>query len=96
MRAGSARKVPVMVTLLTETSHLSGEAEADTEAAETGGHRLFRSAPDSVSFRKLRKRLIREVRETLNRYSMVEPGTRWLVGLSAKTMTDEPFFIPYL
>ena len=52
----------------------------DIDASD--GHALFHAAPQSVSFRKLRKRLIREVRETLSRYAMVEPGTRWLVGLS--------------
>lgn len=49
---------------------------------EAEGHALFRDAPQTVSFRKLRKRLIREVRETLSRHAMVEPGARWLVGLS--------------
>ncbi len=60
------------------------EAEPDPENArdEAEGHALFRTAPQTVSFRKLRKRLIREVRETLDRYAMVEPGSRWLVGLS--------------
>ncbi len=55
-------------------------SEGGPDACE--GHALFRGAPQTVSFRKLRKRLIREIRETLSRYSMVEPGARWLVGLS--------------
>ena len=58
------------------------EPDLDEGLDETDGHGLFQSAPQSVSFRKLRKRLIREVRETLECYSMVEPGTRWLIGLS--------------
>ncbi|WP_196258776.1 tRNA 2-thiocytidine(32) synthetase TtcA [Pelagibacterium limicola] len=45
-------------------------------------HPLFRDAPSSVEFNKLRKRLIRQVRETLDAYGMVRPGTRWLVALS--------------
>lgn len=48
--------------------------------------RLFGSAPDSVEFRKLRKRIIRETREAIQTYGMVRQGTgkpdRWLVCLS--------------
>ena len=58
------------------------EPEPNGYGDESDGHALFQTAPQSVSFRKLRKRLIREVRETLSQYAMVEPGTRWLVGLS--------------
>ncbi|KHJ55012.1 tRNA 2-thiocytidine biosynthesis protein TtcA [Aureimonas altamirensis] len=47
-----------------------------------GAHKLFADAPDSVSFRKLRKRLLREVRETMSAHAMVRPGARWLVGIS--------------
>ncbi|WP_417582381.1 tRNA 2-thiocytidine(32) synthetase TtcA [Pelagibacterium sp.] len=43
---------------------------------------LFRDAPAGVEFNKLRKRLIRQVRETLDTYGMVRPGTKWLVALS--------------
>ena len=43
---------------------------------------LFRDAPAGVEFNKLRKRLIRQVRETLDVYGMVRPGTKWLVALS--------------
>ncbi len=52
------------------------------DVGELDGQVLFHAAPQSVSFRKLRKRLIREVLETLSRYAMVEPGKRWLVWLS--------------
>jgi tRNA 2-thiocytidine biosynthesis protein TtcA len=45
-------------------------------------HPLFREAPGTVEFGKLRKRLVREVRETLATYGMVEPEARWLVCLS--------------
>ncbi len=55
-----------------------------TEAidANEGCHLLFRQAPGSVEFNKLRKRLIRQVRQVLDDYSMVRPGERWLVALS--------------
>lgn len=45
-------------------------------------HPLFRDAPSGVEFNKLRKRLIRQVRETMQTYGMVRPGQRWLVALS--------------
>jgi len=45
-------------------------------------HPLFHGAPHSLSFRKLRKRLVREVREAIEKYAMIQPGARWLVCLS--------------
>ncbi|MFD0918096.1 tRNA 2-thiocytidine(32) synthetase TtcA [Pseudahrensia aquimaris] len=55
-------------------------------ASATGDcHALFRTAPSSVEFNKLRKRLIRQVREAIDAYGMVHTGghrPRWLVGLS--------------
>ncbi len=44
--------------------------------------RLFGSAPDTVEFRKLRKRIIRETREAIETYGMVREGDRWLICLS--------------
>ncbi len=49
------------------------------------GLSLYRDAPASVAFKKLRKRLVRQVREALEAYAMVPAGNvpvRWLVGLS--------------
>ena len=45
---------------------------------------LFNAAPQSVGFRKLRKRLARQVETAITDYGMVSPGTRprWLVCLS--------------
>ncbi|EYD76800.1 tRNA(Cytosine32)-2-thiocytidine synthetase [Rubellimicrobium mesophilum DSM 19309] len=45
-------------------------------------HPLFFGAPKSTEFRKLRKRLVQDVREAIDRFGMVEPGARWLVCLS--------------
>ena len=47
-------------------------------------HPLFQGAPRTTEFRKLRKRLVREGREAIDRYAMVDPGgrPRWLVCLS--------------
>ena len=43
---------------------------------------MLRGSPASSAFGKLRKQLVRSVREALATYAMVEPGTRWLVCLS--------------
>ena len=45
-------------------------------------HPLFHGAPKTTEFAKLRKRLVRETREAIDRYGMVERGARWLVCLS--------------
>ena len=55
-------------------------AEAGQETS--GGHPLLAEAPGSVEFGKLRKRLVREMRETMAAYGMVRPGAKWLVCLS--------------
>jgi len=60
------------------------------EAADTGDvaddiHPLFQGAPKTTAFRKLRKRIIRETREAIERYGMITrdgPRARWLVCLS--------------
>lgn len=46
---------------------------------------LYADAPDGVSFRKLRKRLLRQVQEAMSDYAMLDAGEarpRWLVCLS--------------
>jgi tRNA 2-thiocytidine biosynthesis protein TtcA len=43
---------------------------------------MFRAAPRSVEFNKLRKRLVRLTREAIEKFGMVRPGERWLVALS--------------
>ena len=45
-------------------------------------HRLFHGAPTTSEFIKLRKRLVREVRDAIETYGMIERGARWLVCLS--------------
>jgi tRNA 2-thiocytidine biosynthesis protein TtcA len=45
-------------------------------------HPLFAGAPKTTEFRKLRKRLVQQVREALETYGMVASGARWLVCLS--------------
>lgn len=50
--------------------------------AEGGCHPLFRDAPSSVEFNKLRKRLLRLARQAIEDFAMARPGERWLVALS--------------
>ena len=45
-------------------------------------HPLFQGAPGSTEFKKLRKRLVRDVRAAVDAYRMADPGARWLVCLS--------------
>ncbi len=45
-------------------------------------HPLFAGAPATTEFRKLRKRLVRQVREAIDTYGMAWRGDRWLVCLS--------------
>ncbi|MCT8990974.1 tRNA 2-thiocytidine(32) synthetase TtcA [Chelativorans sp. SCAU2101] len=60
--------------------------EIRPEADDAGGngecHPLFAEAPSSVEFNKLRKRLLRHVRQAIADFAMVTPGERWLVALS--------------
>lgn len=56
--------------------------EAEPEEAGTPAHPLFRDVPSSVEFNKLRKRLLRNVRQALEDFAMVKPRERWLVALS--------------
>jgi tRNA 2-thiocytidine biosynthesis protein TtcA len=71
MQAVPAREGPMADDL-----HLS-----DDDLAEDI-HPLFHGAPATTEFRKLRKRLVREVRDAIDKYGMIERGTRWLVCLS--------------
>ena len=50
--------------------------------ASRDGLSMFRDAPPTVKFNKLRKRLIKQTQEALNGFDMVRPGDRWLVALS--------------
>ncbi|KPQ18102.1 MAG: tRNA 2-thiocytidine biosynthesis protein TtcA [Rhodobacteraceae bacterium HLUCCO18] len=66
---------------------LDREDDTGTEAGDDI-HALFHGAPKTTEFRKLRKRIIRDTRETIDRYGMVErrapdaPREKWLVCLS--------------
>ncbi len=45
-------------------------------------HPLFHGAPSTTEFRKLRKRIVRNVRMAIEQYGMVERDARWLICLS--------------
>ncbi len=60
---------------------MEAPAIADDDA-EGGAHPVYANAPRSVEFNKLRKRLIRNMREALDKFGMVRPGDKWLVALS--------------
>lgn len=45
-------------------------------------HALFNGAPSTTEFKKLRKRIVRQTREAVEQFGMVERGTKWLVCLS--------------
>jgi tRNA 2-thiocytidine biosynthesis protein TtcA len=62
-----------------EDAALLGEGE---DLDLSGIHPVFASARQSVSFNKLRKRLIRQVRQALADFDMLKGQKRWLVGLS--------------
>jgi tRNA 2-thiocytidine biosynthesis protein TtcA len=66
---------------MSETLLADNEDVASADAAP-GCHPLFRDVPSGVEFNKLRKRLVRQARETIARFDMVQPGARWLVALS--------------
>ncbi|MDP3314544.1 MAG: tRNA 2-thiocytidine(32) synthetase TtcA [Devosia sp.] len=58
-------------------------AQIESDAEElSGAHPLFASAPRSVAFNKLRKRLIRNVREAIDTFGMARAGEKWLVAIS--------------
>ena len=45
-------------------------------------HPLFQDAPSSANFKKVRKRIVRQTREAIEQYGMIERGAKWLVCLS--------------
>jgi tRNA 2-thiocytidine biosynthesis protein TtcA len=63
------------------------EMPETSKGGDFGGcHPMFRDVPSTVSFNKLRKRLLRQTRQVIEDFSMIGPGPserpRWLVALS--------------
>lgn len=63
-------------------ARIEDELDKDASAAVGGVATLFRDAPQSVSFNKLRKRLLRQVRQAFVDFGMLNGQKRWLVGVS--------------
>lgn len=61
---------------------MNAPVSIDAAPAAEPGLSMFRDAPNSVEFNKLRKRLVRHAREAIENFAMVTPGERWLVALS--------------
>lgn len=60
-----------------------GSFQPDTNSDRIAA--LYAAAPDGVSFRKLRKRILRETQDAINAYALIDkraPRPRWLVCLS--------------
>lgn len=70
-------------------AHISGhvamlDSPEFAPAPPRHAHPIFAAAPDSVNFRKLSKRIIRQTAEAMNLYAMApdDASARWLVCLS--------------
>lgn len=64
-------------------NEIASAASFETDAEDlNGAHPLFAAAPRSVEFNKLRKRLIRNMREAIEKFGMARAGERWLVAIS--------------
>lgn len=55
---------------------------SDYDRDDTDCHPMFRTAPASVNFKKLRKKLLRNTRQAMDDYGMAQTGGKWLVCLS--------------
>ena len=58
------------------------DAGSDSFAGDASMSALFRHAPGSSNFNKLRKRLLRNVRQAIDDFAMLNGQKRWLVALS--------------
>ena len=58
------------------------EPATPVEEADDLCHPMFRNAPSSVSFKKLRKRLLRNMRAAMDDFNMTTKRQKWLVCLS--------------
>ena len=45
-------------------------------------HPIFYNCPNSLEFRKLRKRIVRKTKDIIYDFEMIEKGAKWLVCLS--------------
>ena len=45
-------------------------------------HPIFDNCPKNLEFKKLRKRIIRLIKETIHNFKMIEKQAKWLVCIS--------------
>lgn len=64
---------------ITEVEGLLNKAD---QTADDMMHPIFAKMPSSVSFNKLRKRLLRQVRQAIEDFGMLKGQKRWLIGVS--------------
>ena len=79
------RKLPVRrrVCYSSAMNQIVSPAALEADAEDLSGtHPLFAAAPRSVEFNKLRKRLVRNMREAIEKFGMARAGERWLVAIS--------------
>lgn len=69
------------MNIQSSTDSFAADAVEDDDLS-AGIHPVFAAAPRSVGFNKLRKRLIRQVRQAFSDFGMLNGQKRWLVGLS--------------
>ncbi len=60
---------------------------SEANGTKRQAHRLFANAPSSVTFKKLRKRIVRQVQDVISTYGLITPRPdermpKWLVCLS--------------
>ncbi|WP_345096020.1 tRNA 2-thiocytidine(32) synthetase TtcA [Bartonella acomydis] len=65
-----------------QTMEENGKKTASLLRGINDCHPIFRDAPSTVEFHKLRKRLLRHVRQALDDFSMLSSGKKWLIALS--------------
>lgn len=73
------------MTLIEKPDQAAPDPDTENPAGGDSCHPMFRTAPSSVQFNKLRKRLLRHTRQAIDDFDMVPAdGTRprWLVALS--------------
>lgn len=58
------------------------DENSDMDILADGCHPMFREVLATVEFNKLRKRLLRHMRQAIDDFSMLKPGEKWLVALS--------------
>ena len=68
--------------MLTTNPDFESDEDSTAFAGDETMQALFAHAPQSVGFNKLRKKLIRQVRQAFDDFGMLNGQTRWLVCLS--------------